>query len=63
MRPLSALDAKVRAHLRHEIKELQSKLGITTVMVTHDQEEALDHGLIESSVMKQRCYRASRHTV
>ncbi|MDC1213620.1 putative 2-aminoethylphosphonate ABC transporter ATP-binding protein [Rhodospirillales bacterium] len=39
--PLSALDAKVRAHLRHEIKELQSKLGITTVMVTHDQEEAL----------------------
>lgn len=39
--PLSALDAKVRAHLRHEIKELQDKLGVTTVMVTHDQEEAL----------------------
>jgi len=39
--PLSALDAKVRAHLRHEIKELQNKLGITTIMVTHDQEEAL----------------------
>jgi iron(III) transport system ATP-binding protein len=39
--PLSALDAKVRVHLRHEIKELQRKLGVTTVMVTHDQEEAL----------------------
>lgn len=39
--PLSALDAKVRVHLRHEIKNLQRKLGVTTVMVTHDQEEAL----------------------
>ena len=39
--PLSALDAKVRVYLRHEVKELQRKLGITTVMVTHDQEEAL----------------------
>ncbi|HMB77575.1 MAG TPA: putative 2-aminoethylphosphonate ABC transporter ATP-binding protein [Kiloniellaceae bacterium] len=39
--PLSALDAKVRGHLRHEIKELQRQLGVTTVMVTHDQEEAL----------------------
>jgi len=39
--PLSALDAKVRAHLRHEIKSLQRRLGVTTVMVTHDQEEAL----------------------
>ncbi|MDG2405781.1 MAG: putative 2-aminoethylphosphonate ABC transporter ATP-binding protein [Paracoccaceae bacterium] len=39
--PLSALDAKVRVHLRQEIKALQQKLGVTTVMVTHDQEEAL----------------------
>lgn len=39
--PLSALDAKVRGHLRHEIKDLQNRLGVTTVMVTHDQEEAL----------------------
>jgi iron(III) transport system ATP-binding protein len=39
--PLSALDAKVRVHLRHEIKQLQGKLGVTTIMVTHDQEEAL----------------------
>jgi iron(III) transport system ATP-binding protein len=39
--PLSALDAKVRVYLRHEIKQLQRRLGVTTVMVTHDQEEAL----------------------
>ena len=39
--PLSALDARVRAHLRNEIKSLQAKLGVTTIMVTHDQEEAL----------------------
>jgi iron(III) transport system ATP-binding protein len=39
--PLSALDARVRVHLRDEIKALQRRLGITTIMVTHDQEEAL----------------------
>lgn len=39
--PLSALDAKIRLRLRHEIKELQRRLGVTTIMVTHDQEEAL----------------------
>jgi iron(III) transport system ATP-binding protein len=39
--PLSALDAKVRASLRSEIRKLQQGLGITTIMVTHDQEEAL----------------------
>lgn len=39
--PLSALDAKVRNKLRKDIKDLQRKLGITTIMVTHDQEEAL----------------------
>ncbi|MET9881991.1 ABC transporter ATP-binding protein [Streptomyces sp. NPDC006430] len=39
--PLSALDAKVRASLRDEIRRLQLSLGITTVFVTHDQEEAL----------------------
>ncbi|MBC2852523.1 ABC transporter ATP-binding protein [Cetobacterium sp. 2G large] len=42
--PLSALDAKVREKLRFEIKELQKKIGITTIMVTHDQEEALTMG-------------------
>jgi len=39
--PLSALDAKVRARLRTEIRSLQRRLGVTTIMVTHDQEEAL----------------------
>ena len=39
--PLSALDAKIRASLRGEIRDLQRKLGITTIYVTHDQEEAL----------------------
>jgi iron(III) transport system ATP-binding protein len=39
--PLSALDARVRQSLRHEIRGLQRRLGITTIMVTHDQEEAL----------------------
>jgi iron(III) transport system ATP-binding protein len=54
--PLSALDARVRLRLRDEIKTLQRRLGVTTVMVTHDQEEALamadrivvmNHGVIE----------------
>jgi iron(III) transport system ATP-binding protein len=39
--PLSALDAKVRLTLRGEVRKLQQSLGITTIMVTHDQEEAL----------------------
>ncbi|MCH4812690.1 putative 2-aminoethylphosphonate ABC transporter ATP-binding protein [Vreelandella neptunia] len=54
--PLSALDARVRGHLRSQIKALQARLGVTTIMVTHDQEEALtmadrivvmNHGVIE----------------
>jgi iron(III) transport system ATP-binding protein len=54
--PLSALDAKVRLHLRQQIKDLQHRLNLTTIMVTHDQEEALtmadrivvmNHGVIE----------------
>jgi iron(III) transport system ATP-binding protein len=39
--PLSALDARVRVHLRRELKQLQRRLQITTIMVTHDQGEAL----------------------
>ena len=39
--PLSALDANVRIKLRSEIRQLQQRLGIATIMVTHDQEEAL----------------------
>ena len=54
--PLSALDARVRQSLRHEIRALQRRLGVTTIMVTHDQEEALamadrivvmNHGMVE----------------
>lgn len=63
--PLSALDARVRHHLRHEIKELQRKLGVTTIMVTHDQEEALamadrivvmNHGVIEQVGTPEEIY-------
>jgi putative spermidine/putrescine transport system ATP-binding protein len=39
--PLSALDAKIRVSLRQQIREIQRELGITTIFVTHDQEEAL----------------------
>jgi len=39
--PLSALDARVRVRLRGEIRSLQQRVGITTILVTHDQEEAL----------------------
>jgi putative spermidine/putrescine transport system ATP-binding protein len=39
--PLSALDAKIRVELRQEIRRIQKQLGITTIYVTHDQEEAL----------------------
>lgn len=39
--PLSALDAKIRISLRNELRSIQRRLGITTIYVTHDQEEAL----------------------
>jgi iron(III) transport system ATP-binding protein len=64
--PLSALDAKVRARLRHEVKDLQRKLDLTTIMVTHDQEEALtmadrivvmNHGVIEQVGSPLEIYR------
>jgi len=64
--PLSALDAKVREYLRHEVKQLQRRLGVTTVMVTHDQEEALtmadrivvmNHGVIEQIGTPVEIYR------
>jgi iron(III) transport system ATP-binding protein len=65
--PLSALDARVRISLRIEIKHLQHRLGITTVFVTHDQEEALvmadrivvmDQGTIEQVGNAEQIYRS-----
>lgn len=49
--PLSAVDPLVRDHLRQEIRALQQRLGVTTILVTHDQEEALgisDHVVVMS---------------
>jgi ABC-type sulfate/molybdate transport systems ATPase subunit len=49
--PLSNLDAKLRVHMRAEIRSLQQDLGITTIYVTHDQEEAMslsDHVVVMS---------------
>jgi sulfate transport system ATP-binding protein len=42
--PLGALDAKIRTELRYNLKSIQRKLGIATILVTHDQEEAFDLG-------------------
>jgi iron(III) transport system ATP-binding protein len=65
--PLSALDAIERVRLRSEIRQLQSKLGITTLMVTHDQEEALSmadrivvmkNGRVQQIGTPQDIYRA-----
>ena len=64
--PLSALDALERIRLRQEIRALQQKLGVTTIMVTHDQEEALsiadrivvmNHGVIEQIGTPMDIYR------
>jgi iron(III) transport system ATP-binding protein len=64
--PLSALDALERVRLRQEIRALQQRLGVTTIMVTHDQEEALsmadrivvmNHGMIEQVGNALQIYR------
>ncbi len=64
--PLSALDALERVRLREEIRSLQQSLGVTTIMVTHDQEEALsmadrivvmNHGCIEQVGTPIEIYR------
>lgn len=63
--PLSALDASVRMEMRSEIREVQKRLGIPTIMVTHDQEEALsmadkivcmNHGVIEQVGSPEELY-------
>jgi putative spermidine/putrescine transport system ATP-binding protein len=67
--PLSALDAEVRVVLRGEIRRIQSELAITTVYVTHDQEEALsisdkvvvmNKGVIEQVGIPEEIYRAPK---
>jgi iron(III) transport system ATP-binding protein len=64
--PLSALDAIVRVHLRSEIRALQRRLGVTAILVTHDQEEAMsvsdrlvvmNHGSIEQVGAPRDVYR------
>jgi iron(III) transport system ATP-binding protein len=64
--PLSALDAIVRVRLRQELAALQRELGVTTIMVTHDQEEAMsvadrivvmNHGTIEQVGTPMQIYR------
>jgi ABC-type Fe3+/spermidine/putrescine transport system ATPase subunit len=71
--PLSNLDAKLRVRIRAELKELQQRLGITTVFVTHDQEEALslsdqiavlDRGCLQQDASPARVYHepANRFT-
>jgi spermidine/putrescine ABC transporter ATP-binding subunit len=64
--PLSALDANLREEMRTELKAIQREVGITTVFVTHDQEEALamsdrvvvmDHGLVEQVGAPEEVYR------
>jgi len=64
--PLSALDARLRVRLRHEVRSLQRRLGVTTILVTHDQEEALtmadrivvmNQGVIEQTGTPMEIYR------
>ncbi|EAQ02150.1 ABC transporter-like [Pseudooceanicola batsensis HTCC2597] len=67
--PLSALDAKVRSELRDEIRHVQRSLGIPTLMVTHDQEEALaladkiicmNHGVVVQAGTPEHLYHRPR---
>jgi spermidine/putrescine ABC transporter ATP-binding subunit len=69
--PLSALDAKLRERMRSEIRQLQRQIGMTTVLVTHDQEEALsmsDHivvmnkGRVEQEGSPKSIYRTPKST-
>lgn len=69
MEPLSNLDAKLRVQLRGELKEMQKNFGITTVYVTHDQEEALtlsdciavfNNGVIEQIGAPNEIYNHSK---
>ena len=67
--PLSALDLKMREHMQTELRAVQRRLGITFVLVTHDQEEALalsdrigvmNHGVLEQVSSPQELYEAPK---
>jgi ABC-type Fe3+/spermidine/putrescine transport system ATPase subunit len=69
--PLSNLDAKLRVQMRDEIREIQDKLGVTTVYVTHDQEEALvisdriavmNYGVVQQVAAPWEIYKEPRNT-
>src|SRR3546814_6378220 len=70
--PFGALDAKVRKDLRRWLRELHAQMGLTSIFVTHDQEEALeladrvvvmDHGVIEQIGTPEEIYmRSEEHT-
>src|SRR3546814_315339 len=69
--PFGALDAKVRKDLRRWLRELHAQMGLTSIFVTHDQEEALeladrvvvmDHGVIEQIGTPEEIYMAPRST-
>lgn len=61
--PLSALDARIRRHLREQIKTIQKELNLTTIFVTHDQEEALTMSdrivLMNQGKIEQNCDAAT----
>lgn len=70
--PLSALDARLRIQLRREIREIQRRIGLTTIYVTHDQEEALSlsdriimlrNGGIEQTGTPQELYNSPRNSL
>lgn len=65
--PLSALDRKIRGEMQRELKRIHRETGLTTIMVTHDQEEAidlgdqvlmLDHGAVQQHDTPETLYRA-----
>ncbi|MCA0325087.1 MAG: ABC transporter ATP-binding protein [Proteobacteria bacterium] len=68
--PLSNLDAELRVQMRSELRQLQQQLGVTTLFVTHDQEEAMsmsdrvavfDHGVLVEIGTPQELYMRPRH--
>lgn len=70
--PLSALDAKLRDNMQIELRRLQQKFGVTTVLVTHDQTEAMmladelvvmDHGIVQQAATPSEVYRTPANSL